>query len=298
MTCDLKMFLSHLKTANIFPKSIEAARWHNWNLVSCFDDISNAMISDLVYMGVDQDPQIAFAKAVTEYCERTLARRSSDPITKLTERSDGFAAFPVSNGDYDTAAKRARENALNEAVERFLWGTWWDNKSVRYQVCEPDSSVLSGDFQSLVRDFGLQSLREIQIDDANAEFRLSIFIAENRHGGFVTGGACSKVNEILRRYVPAFGELLRHLMVMEKMVSSRATGTSFYEKRLHGFGMGAWRKLVLDRLGYNGSIPIQLPRLVVDQAVQHSAPELIHIHRCLFEYQPPFIGGALERLCI
>ncbi len=266
-------------------------------MVSCYDKKNESSISDEVYMGIDKNPKIAFAKALTEYCERTLSRQSQDPVTKITVRSDGFAAYPVFE-DALQARIAARENALSEATERYLWAKWWDEQVVCYQIKNALQTELELDFKDLIQEFDLVSIKEIQVNESKGEYRLSIFIAETRDGGFVTGGACSRVEDHMKRFNPAFGELLRHLIVVKNMLSVKPANSSFYECRLLGFGSGKWRGLVADRLKVSGSEVVLLPKLSIDQEVQHSLMEIVKIHRCLYEDQPPFIGGALERLCV
>jgi hypothetical protein len=298
MTMDFQRFLNNLKVNKVFPLSIEISKWNNWNLVSCFDQKPDSYISDSVYMGIDKNLEIALFKALTEFCERTLSRESIDPVAKMTKRSDGFAAFPVLNSDFTMAKIEARGNALREATERFLWSTWWDQPMVEFQLKDALMTELKSDFEALIKEFNLVSVKEIQVDEDQGEHRLSIFLAETKYGGFVTGGACSKISDPMRRYNPAFGELMRHLIVVRKMNFHSYKSTNFYEKRLMGFGSGEWRTLVTNRLKVSGNNRVKLPALMVDQEVEHSVMNVIKIHRCLYEKQPPFIGGSLERLCI
>lgn len=294
----LPFFIERLKARNLFPKNVQVSDWHDWTLVSCFDQKNSNFISDSVTMGIDKDPETAFFKSLTEYCERRLSRESMDPVTKITARSDGLAAFPVLAGRGQAAQERARQNALGEAVERFLWSTWWDQSRVSYKSIIPVLTRQAEDIRKLIQEFDLVSINEIQVDDSQKRYRLSILLAETRSGGFVTGGAASEIHLPDKRFLPAFGELLRHLIVVRKMKDANLTQLSFYEKRLYGFGSGEFRSIVAERLATLGTESIVLPGLVADQEVNHSAPEIVKIHRCLFEDQPVFMGGKIERLCI
>lgn len=289
---DVNQFLEVLNNRKLSPLKIEIAEWNSWTLVSCYSKTISKFISEFVAMGVDRDANVALLKALTEFLERQLSRESRDFAAYLTERSDGFAAFPVYS-DILYSKRRARKNALAEAVERYAWANWWDDPSVSFKI----EAVMGEDFRALVVEFKLKSLRLISVP-TNKDFMLSILIAENEAGGFVTGGAAglhSDKNETLSR---AFGELLRHLIVYDKMKSSERLDLSFYERRLWGFANGEWSELVHKRLNSDSKRVLELPSLLIDQAISHIHADVISIHRCLFHNQPIFMGGALERLCI
>lgn len=294
----LAAFIKAVKLKDLFPKNVQISEWRDWTLVSCFDKATSSVISESVSMGIDKNPETALFKGLTEYLERRLAKASQDPIVRLTERTDGFAAFPVLNGQQERAQAQARRNALDEAVERLMWATWWDDDSVTFSTNSISSSPIAQDLQALTDQFDLARVFEVQVDDAQNKYRLSILVAESKGGGFVTGGAASEINAKEKRFVPAFGELLRHLLALEQIRTLSDSELSFYEKRLSGFGSGRWGLAVRQRLSTVGNYRVELPSLVVDREVQQEAPDLVKIHRCLFTNQPIFIGGPLERLCI
>jgi hypothetical protein len=293
----VKPFVELLKKRGFAPAHIELATWNDWTLVSCFDEARSKFISEGVAMGIDMNPEVALMKGLTEYCERKLTADCDDPIAFLTKRSNGFAAFPLVSMESRSARSRARENALNEAVERFLWASWWDGDDVQFEVKDPNDQFLLPSLKQLKAEFDLLSVKEVRVQDITKAKTLSILVAHTKSDGFVTGGAASDSSQIERRLVPAFGELLRHLVVLRKMTSSDSQ-MSFYEKRLNGFGMGLWSDLVKSRLQRDGSRAVHLPCLIADREVEHQAMDVVSIHRCLFDGQPEFMGGKLERLCI
>jgi len=148
------------------------------------------------------------------------------------------------------------------------------------------------------KDFQVVNLNEIRIPSNSPTQELSILIAENKDGGFITGGACSthhRYNERIRR---AFGELLRHLLALKRIKSDNNTSLSFYERRLLGFGSGEFRDITLDRLKFVGEETIQLSELIADRPIEHTYSDIVQIHRCLLKNQPVFLGGNIARLCI
>lgn len=285
-------FIQILKARKLIPEKIEIAEWQSWTLVSCYSGTSSKYISESVAMGIDVDSHIALAKAITEFLERKLSKESEDEAVRLTQRSDGFAAFPV-YADSEFSKLKAQQNAFGEAVERFVWAAWWDDESVSFKIEDLKAEV----GLLIKREFQLKSLREITVPTSSGFF-LKILLAETAKGGFVTGGAAGTSEQKEEVFSRAFGELLRHLIVVKKMTSSERSSMSFYEQRLWGFASGEWSGLVLKRLEQKSAKILGLPKLVVNQSIFHPHSDVVSIHRCLFENQPLFIGGPLERLCI
>ena len=82
-------------------------------------------------------------------------------------------------------------------------------------------------------------------------------------------------------------------------MDTKKTPATFYEQRLLYFGLGDGNKLVQERLSVQSAELLQLPALKIDSQIQaENIDNLIVTHRCLFESQPPFVDGALERLCL
>lgn len=292
MKLTVEQFSEELKIRNLIPSNIQFGTWKNWTLVSCFTEDDSHVISEKVTMGIDRNPEVALMKGLTEFCERKIMNESSDPVARLTARSDGFAALPR---NYELASQRVQENALNEAIERYLWAKWWDDSSTKF--------FMSDDFtfankEQLMLEFNLEKISSIHILSSNHNSSLLILIAKIKDGGYVTGGAAGNIQNKEQTFARAFGELLRHLIVVKEMLTSDYSPSSFYEKRLYGFGSGAWNKIVENRLVQNGNNAILLPELIVDREVEHVNSDFIILHRCLFNNQPTFMGGDLERLCI
>lgn len=292
MNLVLDDFSQELQARGLAPTNIQFATWQNWTLVSCFAEDDSLLISENVTMGIDRNPEIALMKGLTEFCERKIMNTTSDSIVRLTERSDGLAALPKY---YELAHNRVQEHALNEAVERYLWAKWWDDSSIKF--FKSDDFTFANKEQ-LILEFDLENISSIHILPSNHNSSLLILIAKIKGGGYVTGGAAGNIQNKEQTFSRAFGELLRHLIVVKTMRTSAYYPSSFYEKRLYGFGSGAWNKIVEDRLDLMGSNSIALPELVADREVEHSNSDFIMLHRCLFYNQPIFMGGDLERLCI
>lgn len=292
----LEQYTLELKRRKLLPKKLEFAQFHDWHLVSAYSLEDNLSISEQVTMGIDLNYEVAYAKALTEYQERNLLNGVHHVSFDLHEKSDGVAAFPAHFLD---AKKRVRQNAYNEAVERFLWATWWDNPTVRYELMDASHLPYA---KELIAKFHLENISSIYLKhrpstSISSPIDLHILLAKTKEGGFITGGAAGGGQESLEIFNRAFGELLRHLVVFEAFKNGKSP-TSFYEKRLWGFASGAWSELVEERLSYKGALTIELPALIVDEGISHPHDDLVLIYRTLFKDQPLFVGGALERLCL
>lgn len=291
--------LAELAKRNLVPKKIVTSEWHSWHIVSSFDLESSNFISESVSMGISQNPDIAIRKSITEFCERSFIKSSNDPIAHLTERSDGFAAYP--NLDVH-AQSRAAENALNEAAERYLWSMWWDFPEFKFKMSNYENDSFNSQSHFLISEFNLDKVEVVEIIDKDSKFLLKILVATNQQGGTLTGGACEKLpltdSANINLNERAFGELLRHLLAYEKIKKTKSINLSFYEQRLFGFASGQWKNRVSDRFKNTGKNQIKLPSLIANSQIKHEHSDLIYLHRCLFVDQPTFIGGHVDRLCI
>lgn len=269
-------------------------------MAALFDELDpEAIIRDSVSCGMDVDEDLAILKALVERVERLAflegARRGD--YACATARSDGFAAFPLS---HKAAVSMAREKALCEAVERYVWAKWWDD--VRIGADVRDAGSLSREVESLMGAIAeLIPLRRRLLVQPKIKFSnhvVSIFFFEMESGGLLSGGACEPVEREELSHLRALGELARHAVCARKILNGTVPQT-FYEKRLAYMVSGSDAVSALNqRLQQSGSAAVDLPALAIDQRIHHSLEDVVTVHRCYFEHQPPFVGGELERLCL
>lgn len=299
-------FAKELKERQALPKNIEISELGPVVMASIFDELDSEIITESIYTGMDVDPDVAVLKGLVEMVERKAYIHGFEQKHQacLTERSDGFAAFPIRGST--EAAKIARTNAYNEAVERYVWAKWWDDTSLAHVQEQVDFSNLKSatgkvleelnqlvPFKSVIRVIPLVET----ISGETSPF-VSIYFAF-LDGGVISGGACGSSNNIETTEFRAVCELFRHGLGIHRMKSKSLVPCTFYEKRLSFFGTTSeGEELVGNRLGKRGTRPVRLPKLSIDSAVPHPLQDLVAVHRCLFENQPPFVGGALERLCL
>jgi hypothetical protein len=300
----LMKFTSDLKTRGALPKNIELSRIGHVFLASVFNELKSEIITESIFSGMDTNPDIAVLKGLVEMTERLAFFEGSRKglSSCSTERSDGFAAFPY--GLVANTQEVARENARNEAIERFVWASWWDNVDFSHECRRVASANCATASEALLGELGkvlsIDSIFRISPTIARGEDSvLAIYFAFLEPFGVISGGACGSSGDIEITNFRAVCELFRHALAIRKMKQQKIEPITFYERRLAHFGLtkeGA--QSVKDRISARGKNPVVLPALEIDEAVPHSLDKMVFVYRCYFEGQPPFVGGKLERLCL
>ncbi len=298
----LTSLLKELKLRNQLPKNMDVSKVGDRYWFVCHDENKSKIISENSTTGFADDGNIALLKALSEGVER-LAFRSGfeNKITScMTERSDGFAAYPLF---YGNAESKARESALAEAVERYVWAKWWDDETIAFKLDSIRNYVIEQKISSYVATVKYQcGLEEIFVIEPKVEnssgLAVVILFGRLKSGGFISGGACGSIDDREQILLRSLDELYRHGLAVEKICLENIEPVTFYEKRLAYFGLGHGDHLIRKRLEAKGNKSIILPKLEIDEVVKHELHDLFQVHRCYFENQPPFVGGTLERLCL
>lgn len=297
----LENIIVQLKSKNALPKKMEVASVSSYCFANMFDEISSDVISESVSCGFDKDPDLAILKGLSEFFENRAFREGykAGLDSCQTERSDGFAAFPNSKiVDYKG---EARKNAFQEAIERFVWASWWDDPSVGFDLLTTDEISLNPAQIKLVKNiqskYGLKKILAIRpCFEKFASESLLIFIGFLNGDGVVSGGACG--DNIVSTVDRALSELFRHTLAITRMRTGKGSAGSFYERRLEYFSTLSGQAMVESRLSQVGYKSIKLPSAQFDIEIPHSLSNIFYVHRFLFCDQPAFIGGKLERFCI
>ena len=296
--------LRRLADRHFVPKHIQLTSVGDGYFASVYDDdVGAAAISDKVSIGFDRTLDLATLKGIVEWIERSAFRTGAEKALPgcHTPRSDGFAAFPVLSQTDIAGKSAARQNAYCEAVERYVWATWWDKDLFSHTIHAELTIYPAGLCVNL-----LHAAREqVRIDRfeiirptfaPTSGIELIIIAAHLKQRGVLTGGAVGPINNPIV-WERAAAELFRHSLALRRMVSGESVARSFYEERIVFFGTGQGDELTRSRLSSIGSHSIELPGLAFDAEIPHDHDDIVCVHRCLFENQPPFIGGHLERLC-
>lgn len=296
----LTSLLKELKLRKQLPQNMDVAQLGDRFWFVCHDQDRSNIISESSTTGFSEDANVALLKALSERVERKAFRQGYEDKIKscMTDRSDGFAAYPLFYKDADV---KARESALCEAIERYVWATWWDNESIAFDM-KSISTVLEElkikPYVSIIKDqCELEEIFVIQPKVENSNNN-SVVILFGRliSGGFVSGGACG--DDLKNNLLRSLDELYRHALAIKNMKIKNVEAITFYEKRLAYFGFGNGNHLIRKRLDSNGKQAVVLPNLKIDEPVKHELEDLFQVHRCYFENQPAFVGGAMERLCL
>ncbi|MGE4130979.1 MAG: hypothetical protein AB7F86_05040 [Bdellovibrionales bacterium] len=284
LNCDLAT-LGPLHYASLYPKSTPA----------------DALIWAQTFSGMDLNRDLAILKALVERVERRAIEegRSRGEASCTLPRSDGMAAFPTF-GVGPRAFELARRKAYSEAVERFTWASWWDNRSIGAKISRDSCINWSSSAREIVHAINdlVPIKRTIRIEpsvDTPIQTQIYFFVLEN--DGLVSGGASGTLEEQDHTQIRALGELSRHASAARKLLAG-ARAQTFYERRLAYMATHPTCPILNNRIMNSGSSVLQLPDLKFDEGVHHSMSKEVYVHRCYFENQPPFVGGDLERLCL
>lgn len=298
----LRKLTSTLNSRNAMPEHTEVAQVGSLNLVNVYNKLDSEIISNNGATGLDSSLATATLKALTEFFERNAFTEGAERHDEacLTERSDGFAAYPIESGN---SKDKARNNSLNEAIERYVWSTWWDDTEIKYDIEELEWRNKNLPYSDLLSEvdaiFHIKAIKVVRPHfDKYVDKEVLIIFAELSNGGVLSGGGCGGKNQTTSTVLRSLGELARHALGLYRIRNNKKVASSFYEKRLELFGSLAGESFYKIRMSKNGNNLVNLPSLKFDNEIPHSFSDIFYAHRCLFENQPPFIGGSLERFCL
>jgi hypothetical protein len=295
-------FIQEIKQQGIEIPKLQISSLGGLHFVSAFDGDPKGIMVNEVAAGVDYDADTAVTKSLVEFYERKVFSeeiRNQNPIC-LRRHSDGIASYPAK---IENCFELAKENALAEATERFVWAKWWDDHEIQFSTQKIEESIFweNSQFRGTLADFrkiiSIDSLKIIEPKVKNTNFKVIILLAEIDGLGFITGGAAG-LSEITV-FIRAFSELARHGVGLSRFIKTKQEPMTFYEKRLLYFGLGEGNKAVNERLSLRSRTAVDLPDLEIDHRIKSNLYDsIIATHRCLFQNQPPFVDGPLERLCL
>lgn len=299
----LNILLKNLKNQGQLPSSIEVGELGPYLVVNILDteNPSHDFLAGNVCTGMSRISEIAWLKAISEWIERKafLENKLISPA-RFSRESDGCAAYSHAIIGKKAAKKLARENALDEAIERYVWGSWWDQKSAA------DIKVLSADslFMKMLNSFSDENVKPQKLYviapkfDKYTDRQVLILFLSLTGGGFISGGACGSNKESENTFDRAFVELLRHFLGYSRMRKSSLEPISFYDKRLSFFANGSGDPLVWDRLHSKNQEFVKISNVEYDSILNHKLQNITTVHHIQFENPPFFLEGPLERLCI
>lgn len=295
--------LRELKLRGEIPKKMDVTQVGQRYWFVNYDDKTESIMSESSFAGFSSTPVIAMLKSLSERMERIAFGEGvvNGLAACQTERSDGFAAYPRF---YPDSSRKVRESSLAEAIERYVWSTWWDSPNYAHEIKSIEEVSRDKNFLRYASEVkercAFENIQVVIPSIKNADgFQVLIFIGFLKEGGVISGGACGRksLNDV-ETSLRALDELLRHGLAIQKIKKLSLKPNTFYERRLVFFGSGLGDESVLKRLHSVGNTAIVLPDLLHDIEISHKNSDLFVVHRCLFKNQPPFMGGEVERLCI
>lgn len=297
-------FVKQVKELGFQVPKLEISNLGGLNFVSAFTQKSDYVMDNEATAGVDYNPDVAITKALVEYFERQVFSDGISQDLPICSRrhSDGVAAYPTS---VSGAKAKARQNAFSEALERFVWASWWDQNSIAHQLTKLEESnhlknvKIRMTIEAFYELLDLENIFLVEPAFNNSEYSVLILLAKIKGLGYISGGAAGIIADKSETLIRALAELIRHGIGLLRFIETKQEPKSFYEKRLLYFGFGKGNKLVEERINCKGTEILALPNLEVDDEIKNEKIEkLIVTHRCLFAGQPPFVSGDLERLCL
>ncbi|MBL7542852.1 MAG: hypothetical protein JNL11_03505 [Bdellovibrionaceae bacterium] len=300
MNQKLEKIILALKAKNALPKKMEFTSVGPYTFANVYDELNSPFISDSVACGFDLDPATALLKSLSEFIEGKAFKQGFKRAISscLTERSHGFAAYPKCELLYE---QQAQMNARNEAVERLVWSNWWDDESIAFSKKDLSQIKLNLNEKAfcaeIQKSYSVEKIIAVypHFEKTRSE-NLIIFVGYLNNGGVISGGACGEdENKTIDR---ALSELFRHGLAVKRMRENSLVPETFYEKRLWYFSTLDGQNLVDSRLSKTGFNKIKLPSGKFSEEIPHSLSDLFYVHRYLFDNQPEFMGGRLERFCI
>lgn len=249
-----------------------------------------------VTCGMSRFSDVALVKGLVEWVERVAVKESLNLQPTKSRTSDGFAAFPTAVSLNNR--RRARSNALDEAIERFTWMEWWRNAEIGFISEDVTSRVTQQMAKNSFLRLGLsiQSVLRVCPKLHQQNGQLQILVCKLEGKGYLTGGAYG--SDVDQTYDRALGELMRHYLAYAQILESNLQVEDAYNLRLMHFASGYGNAAVVSRLAKNLTGCVRLPSLEIDSLIEHSCSSIVSVHRCLFANQESFVDERVDLFCL
>lgn len=235
--------------------------------------------------GTDKNKTLAVYKAFSEAIERwacysILASDHPKYGFDINPSSTGFACFP------SLTATRSRENAINEAIERWCITQWWQGLlSIRPIPFKKESESLSG--WQIISPFKNKTTVIFRHKvEANKNF-LTFF-------GFATS---SSIEMATQKAIVEMDRNRRAILLRTggdfSNISSYRSALNSHDQRILFFSSAAGNELFEDiiRKTSHSISMMPLPRILIDREVVGPWSKYSVVWRCLFENNEPTGDG-------
>lgn len=269
----LAKFLHDLRKVDQVPKRIEVCALNpKLYLASTSPERDcDATIANNAANGYARSRSLAILKCLVEGIERRIVKLTGQPS------SNGFAGFPVIFC-HSKSQKMARLYSYFEAVERFVWRRWWEDKTVGFE-CFQVSKANSDLVEELAKTLRLKRCFIIVPSFAPGEFHCEMAIAcVEMTTGVVLGGAVRSA--YVEAEFKALTEALTHALALQRWSKQSLSEMSHYERRI--FFLSTNKNFFIDRLQKSSQSKIFLPQPIVDESIVHPYQHFCSVHRLLF----------------
>lgn len=303
-TVELQELIAHLHSYKIFPPHIQYKKCGDL----FFATVSEAPLEKTLLMnsqsftGMSVNKHQALSIALTEYLERKVCRNNPE----FPYANEGVAGRSLcSLFKKEDLMSFVQNKSLNEAIERYSWAFWWDNPTTHWTFRLLTSKKIRKTpylalFNHVTKILGPGHFYMITPTIGNKEKMVVILVYKSQLlSGVVSGGAAGNNTEEISIIGNALGELSRHAnAIFRNTISPLPPPQDLYNQRLLYFASSSGLKTFKKRMGLNGKQTIILPPLQHSRVIKHPYEKAVLLYQSLFENQPPFIGGKVERLCL
>lgn len=233
---------------------------------------TNVLISNGTCGAIARNRNLAILKGLVERIERQAMHESG------AHSSTGFAAYPVFFSR-KKSERYARKFAYLEAIERFVWRNWWENRSIKYSlrpISQENSDILFHvkKFMSITNAYMIIP----RFNETNIVMGICCFETDN---GVILGGAARESYNDME--FKALSEVFFHSIAVNRYEKHQVELQSDYERRL--IFLSENKDFFTDRLQVNGQDFINIPTPLVDSKILHSCDHFCSVHRILFDFE-------------
>ena len=302
----LNLLAQRMRKAGVFPAGIQSTKCGAVFAFTAYDetDVQSTVMHRNSCVGLSTNQYTAALKALTEWLERKVVR--SNPAG-FPHGTDGVAGWDLPLPAFRrSAARMARNHAVAEACERFIWSTWWDNPEIGHgtlsggdltPIINPTTASILAFVTQLFGGGELVAIRPHAHPSFPHELTIGAFLLPNR-GGIITGGAAAPIGCAANALAHGMTELLRHAVALKRTQTEGISPETVYEKRLVWMGSRVGFDAMNERLTKSSRALVEFPGVSIDRSISDNPFDFAVFHHFNFRNHVEFIGSTVERACL
>lgn len=217
-------------------------------------------------IGLDKNKDKALCKAISGYVEMLakVSQNKESDSEKHYRLHEGYAAYPAL---YPSGLEKCQENAYFEALEGFVWDSFWEDSSYGYT-----SEFYVDD---LAKYLGFEFCKMIY-PKINSDIVVAFAVGKVGAKGIVIGAGASYCHKYATE--KACAEMSRNYLILDRFTDSLNTFDHQKSRCLASLsenGEALYRK----RCSFNSDRLLQIPEPEIDSYVSHPYEKLFHVWR-------------------